>query len=52
MTFPLRIHVYEDSESTIVACRLPTEVFESSYLMQIGVELDEIFLKILKYAEV
>jgi len=52
---PLRIHVYEDDQSTVVACRLPTEVFEpfdSENLMHVGAELDEIFLKILSFVEV
>lgn len=51
---PLRVHVYEENGETFVACRMPTEVFEpfgSDALMEIGEELDEIFSKILSYAE-
>lgn len=47
---PLRIHVYEDGETTKVACRMPTEVFEtysSPELMAVGEELDGIFKEIL-----
>jgi len=47
---PLRIHVYEDGDSTKVACRMPTEVFEaysSPELMAVGEELDGIFSDIL-----
>jgi uncharacterized protein (DUF302 family) len=43
---PLRIHVYEQDEEVIVACRMPGEVFmpfNSRELDAIGVELDEIF---------
>ena len=47
---PLRIHVYEQGEEVIVACRLPSEVFApfaSPALDAIGVELDEIFNSII-----
>jgi len=47
---PLRIHVYEDGDTTKVACRMPTEVFESyssPELMAVGEELDGIFSEIL-----
>ena len=47
---PLRIHVYEEGAATIVACRMPTEVFmpyESEALMSVGSELDGIFDNIL-----
>ncbi len=43
---PLRIHVYEQDEDVIVACRMPAEVFapfSSTELDAIAVELDEIF---------
>lgn len=47
---PLRIHVYEEGDSTKVSCRMPTEVFapyESEALMTVGEELDGIFGNIL-----
>ncbi len=47
---PLRIHVYEDGDTTKVACRLPTTVFApfgSAELDAIGAELDPLFEKIL-----
>lgn len=50
---PLRIHVYEDGEDVIVACRMPSEVFEafdSAELDAIGVELDTVFANILSKA--
>jgi uncharacterized protein (DUF302 family) len=43
---PLRIHVYEQGDEVIVACRMPGEVFapfKSEALDAIGAELDEIF---------
>ncbi|MEJ2630890.1 MAG: DUF302 domain-containing protein [Acidihalobacter sp.] len=47
---PLRIHVYENSGATCVACRMPSEVF-SPYakpaLTAIGWELDDVFEQIL-----
>ena len=51
---PLRIHVYEEDQTTVVSCRLPSDVFKpynSEELMKVGKELDEIFLAILTYAE-
>lgn len=51
---PLRIHVYEEDHTTVVSCRLPSDVFkpyDSEELMKVGAELDEIFLAILTYAE-
>jgi uncharacterized protein (DUF302 family) len=51
---PLRIHVYEADGETVVACRMPTEVFEpfgSDALMAVGEELDGIFNEILAHAE-
>lgn len=51
---PLRIHVYEAGESTVVACRMPGETFApfgSAELDAIGRELDEIFTSILRSAE-
>ena len=47
---PLRIHVYEDCGRTLVACRMPSEVFapfDSEALMVVGAELDELFGQIL-----
>lgn len=47
---PLRIHVYEDGNDVVVACRMPTEVFApfgSPELDAIGAELDSIFENIL-----
>jgi uncharacterized protein (DUF302 family) len=47
---PLRIHLYEDGDNVMVACRMPSEVFApfgSPELDAIGVELDEVFGKIL-----
>ena len=47
---PLRIHVYEQGEEVIVACRMPGTVFSafnSPELDAIGQELDEIFSNIL-----
>lgn len=47
---PLRIHVYEQGESVMVACRMPSEVFAPfgvAELDAIGTELDEIFTAIL-----
>jgi uncharacterized protein (DUF302 family) len=47
---PLRIHVYEQGEEVIVACRMPGTVFSafnSPELDAIGLELDEIFSNIL-----
>jgi uncharacterized protein (DUF302 family) len=47
---PLRIHVYEQGEEVIVACRMPGavfSVFNSPELDAIGLELDEIFSNIL-----
>ena len=47
---PLRIHVYEDNGRTLVACRMPSEVFapfDSEALMTVGAELDELFGQIL-----
>jgi uncharacterized protein (DUF302 family) len=47
---PLRIHVYEDGGRTLVACRMPSEVFapfDSEALMTVGAELDELFGQIL-----
>ena len=51
---PLRIHVYEDGDNIMVACRMPTEVFApfgSSELDAIGAELDIVFDNILAKAE-
>lgn len=51
---PLRIHVYEQGAEVMVACRMPGEVFaafESPELDAIGVELDEIFNKIILSVE-
>lgn len=48
---PLRIHVYEDGEHVVVACRMPSEVFApfgSTELHAIGVELDAVFDRILQ----
>jgi uncharacterized protein (DUF302 family) len=48
---PLRIHVYEDGEDVVVACRMPSEVFApfgSTDLDAIGTELDAIFDRILQ----
>ena len=50
---PLRIHVYEDGDEVIVACRMPSEVFApfgSAELDAIGTELDTIFDNILAKA--
>jgi uncharacterized protein (DUF302 family) len=47
---PLRIHVYEDGDDVVVACRMPSEVFASfgsAELDAIGVELDGVFERIL-----
>jgi uncharacterized protein (DUF302 family) len=47
---PLRIHIYEQDEDVIVACRMPGEVFSpfnSPELDAIGHELDEIFSNII-----
>lgn len=47
---PLRIHVYEDDGRTLVACRMPSEVFapfDSESLMTVAAELDELFGQIL-----
>ena len=47
---PLRIHVYEQGEDVIVACRMPGEVFapyDSEALNAIGLELDGIFNSII-----
>ena len=47
---PLRIHVYEDDGRTLVACRMPSEVFapfDSEALMAVGAELDALFDQIL-----
>lgn len=47
---PLRIHVYEDDGRTLVACRMPSEVFapfDSEALMTVAAELDELFGQIL-----
>ena len=47
---PLRIHVYEDDGRTLVACRMPSDVFapfDSEALMAVGAELDELFGQIL-----
>lgn len=51
---PLRIHVYEDEGKTLVACRMPSEVFApfgSPELMAIGAELDAIFAAILSHVK-
>lgn len=51
---PLRIHVYEDGDDVIVACRMPSEVFapfQSAELDAIGAELDGIFNNILAAAQ-
>jgi uncharacterized protein (DUF302 family) len=51
---PLRIHVYEDGDDVMVACRMPSEVFapfDSPELDAIGSELDQIFSNILAKAE-
>lgn len=51
---PLRIHVYEDGDDVVVACRMPTEVFApfgAAELDAIGVELDAVFGRILAAAE-
>jgi uncharacterized protein (DUF302 family) len=51
---PLRIHVYEDGDDVMVACRMPSEVFApfgSPELDAIGTELDNIFNNILAKAE-
>jgi uncharacterized protein (DUF302 family) len=48
---PLRIHVYEDGEGVVVACRMPSEAFApfgSSELDAIGAELDPVFDRILQ----
>mgnify|MGYP001816273245 FL=1 len=50
---PLRIHVYEDGDDVLVACRMPSEVFApfgSAELDAIGTELDAIFDNILAKA--
>lgn len=50
---PLRIHVYEDGDDVIVACRMPSEVFAPfgvPELDAIGAELDGIFNNILAAA--
>jgi uncharacterized protein (DUF302 family) len=50
---PLRIHVYEDGDDVMVACRMPSEVFApfgSAELDAIGTELDAIFDNILAKA--
>ena len=50
---PLRIHVYEDGDDVLVACRMPSEVFApfgSAELDAIGTELDGIFDNILAKA--
>lgn len=47
---PLRIHVYEESDTVKVACRMPGEVFapyDEAELDAIGSELDAIFGDIL-----
>lgn len=47
---PLRIHIYEQGDEVIVACRMPGEVFaafESTELDAIGSELDGIFENII-----
>jgi len=47
---PLRIHVYEQDDKVMVACRLPSEVFApygSAELDAIGDELDGVFNTIL-----
>lgn len=50
---PLRIHVYEDEDDVVVACRMPSVVFApygSPELDAIGAELDGIFSSILATA--
>ncbi len=50
---PLRIHIYEDGDDVMVACRMPSEVFApfgSAELDAIGAELDVIFDNILAKA--
>lgn len=50
---PLRIHVYEDEDDVVVACRMPSVVFApygSPELDAIGAELDGIFSNILATA--
>lgn len=47
---PLRIHVYEQDDKVMVACRMPGQVFApfgEAELDAIGVELDAIFGQIL-----
>lgn len=47
---PLRIHMYEEGDKVMVACRMPSTVFapfESAALTPIGEELDTIFSAIL-----
>lgn len=51
---PLRIHVYEDEDDVVVACRMPSEVFAPfgvPELNAIGTELDGIFDSILATAK-
>jgi uncharacterized protein (DUF302 family) len=51
---PLRIHVYEDGDKVVVACRMPSEVFApfgSPELDAIGAELDGVFDNILAAAQ-
>ncbi|MCB1800312.1 MAG: DUF302 domain-containing protein [Gammaproteobacteria bacterium] len=51
---PLRIHVYEDDDDVVVACRMPSEVFAPfgvPELNAIGTELDGIFDNILATAK-
>jgi uncharacterized protein (DUF302 family) len=50
---PLRIHVYEDGDDVVVACRMPSDVFApfgSAELDAIGAELDTVFGNILAKA--
>lgn len=50
---PLRIHVYEEGDDVMIACRMPTEVFApfgSAELDAIGTELDVVFSNILAKA--
>jgi uncharacterized protein (DUF302 family) len=50
---PLRIHVYEDGDNVVVACRMPSDVFSpfgSAELDAIGAELDTVFENILAKA--
>lgn len=51
LDIPLRIHVYEQAAQTVVACRMPSEVFEPygvDELMDVAEELDEMFTGILQ----